>query len=241
MSKHTKVRENSEGREGSVSENGHVTPDEHVSKDGSARRDGHIGMGVRFWISHMLVAAWMIFIFVMSSQPGGTSGEISGSVSHLFMQIWNVIFFRGWTEMEILQMAEVWDYPIRKLAHMTEFGILAMLLFWMLGQYEYFKQNKLVKGEHKSHFEIQLHGNTRLLLNKRYAFAWLFAVIYAATDEFHQLFVPDRAGLFTDVCIDAFGATIALTVITVARRIILVRRRVSTFSADVKKARNCKK
>jgi len=44
-------------------------------------------------------------------------------------------------------------------------------------------------------------GKLRLL------WAWLFCLLYAASDEFHQLFVPGRAGRVTDVCIDAMGFT----------------------------------
>ena len=33
-------------------------------------------------------------------------------------------------------------------------------------------------------------------------------VCYAATDEFHQLFVPGRAGMVTDVLIDSIGVTV---------------------------------
>ena len=36
---------------------------------------------------------------------------------------------------------------------------------------------------------------------------------YAATDEFHQLFVPGRAGRVTDVLIDSAGAFLALLAI----------------------------
>ena len=42
--------------------------------------------------------------------------------------------------------------------------------------------------------------------------AWGAATLYAATDEFHQLFVPGRAGLPTDVLIDATGAALGLFV-----------------------------
>ena len=42
--------------------------------------------------------------------------------------------------------------------------------------------------------------------------AWGAATLYAATDEFHQLFVPGRAGLPTDVLIDATGAALGLLV-----------------------------
>ena len=36
--------------------------------------------------------------------------------------------------------------------------------------------------------------------------AWLMTLAYAATDEFHQTFVPGRTARVTDVLIDAAGA-----------------------------------
>ncbi|UYJ41604.1 MAG: VanZ family protein [Lachnospiraceae bacterium] len=37
-------------------------------------------------------------------------------------------------------------------------------------------------------------------------FSWMIAVLYACTDEYHQLFVPGRSGQLRDVMIDAVGA-----------------------------------
>ncbi|MDY6314114.1 MAG: VanZ family protein, partial [Clostridia bacterium] len=34
----------------------------------------------------------------------------------------------------------------------------------------------------------------------------LCSALYAASDEFHQLFVPGRSGEFRDVCLDSAGA-----------------------------------
>ena len=40
--------------------------------------------------------------------------------------------------------------------------------------------------------------------------AWLMAVLYAVSDEFHQSFVPGRDARFADVMIDASGAGVFL-------------------------------
>ena len=45
---------------------------------------------------------------------------------------------------------------------------------------------------------------------KRLWIAFALAVTYAATDEFHQSFVPNRGGRWTDVCIDSGGALLGL-------------------------------
>lgn len=147
-------------------------------------------------ISHVFVLVWMIVIFCFSAQPGERSADLSGSISHLFMQIWNWVFHLDWSDVQILEMTAIWDYPIRKLAHMTEFGILAVLLFIAV---KYYAQINTMK--------------------RRYICAWIAAVVYAASDEFHQLFVPDRSGNLFDVGVDALGVTIALVILYLLRRI----------------------
>lgn len=145
-----------------------------------------------FWVSHSLVVAWMVVIFRFSAQPGEESADLSGTISHLCMTIWNQIFGLGWDDAKVLAMTEVWDFPIRKLAHMTEFGILAILIFVAIGYYA-----RLSAGR------------------RRYWTAWIGAVCYAATDEFHQLFVSGRSGNLFDVCVDATGAAMFLVILCV--------------------------
>ncbi|MDX6768977.1 MAG: VanZ family protein [Elusimicrobiota bacterium] len=70
-----------------------------------------------------------------------------------------------------------YDYPLRKVAHMVEYGVLALLV------------------------RRAGAGN---------AAAFVFSVLYAASDEWHQSFVPGRAGAASDVFIDGAGALTAL-------------------------------
>lgn len=52
------------------------------------------------------------------------------------------------------------------------------------------------------------------------------AALYAASDEVHQLFVPGRAGRFSDVMIDSVGAVIGVLIfIGVKKCIISLRNR----------------
>lgn len=176
------------------------------------RKSGRMGK----ILSHVLIVAWMVFIFYMSAQPGDTSGEISGTVSHMFMRVWNGVFHLGWSDATVLQMAAAWDYPIRKLAHMTEYGILAMLVYWALGYHVSWMEG----------LKEKLHPANRSVVRIRYMLALIWAVVYAATDELHQLFVPDRAGLVTDVLIDSCGALITLGVIFAVRSILQRKNRV---------------
>lgn len=47
-------------------------------------------------------------------------------------------------------------------------------------------------------------------LRRRAMTAWLIAVAFAVTDEWHQSFVPSREGQVRDVAVDALGATLAI-------------------------------
>ena len=63
-------------------------------------------------------------------------------------------------------------------------------------------------------------------LKQKPLLAALIAIAYAATDEWHQTFVPHRGGHITDVLIDSIGVIIALAVYA------LVQRRNSTNSNE---------
>lgn len=45
-------------------------------------------------------------------------------------------------------------------------------------------------------------------------------MIYACTDEIHQLFVPGRSGQFRDVMIDSLGAFIGILILSIFLMII---------------------
>ena len=49
-------------------------------------------------------------------------------------------------------------------------------------------------------------------LFRRGTTAFLATSLYAASDEFHQLFVPGRAGLVSDALIDSLGALLGVIV-----------------------------
>ena len=80
------------------------------------------------------------------------------------------------------------DTLVKKGGHMLGYGLLAMAYLWGLRA----KRN-------------DLKGNVAAA-----RYAWLLAVLYACTDEFHQLFVAGRRASLVDVGIDALGAVIAM-------------------------------
>ena len=90
--------------------------------------------------------------------------------------------------------------PIRKIAHMLEFGSLATLSLLFL---------------------ITWQGK----LWWRYLAALGFTLFYAGTDEFHQIFIDGRGPQLSDVFVDFTGALIACTIALV---IIIIVRRIQT-------------
>lgn len=77
-------------------------------------------------------------------------------------------------------------WVVRKLAHFTEYFILYQLAWRVAGLY--------------------LQGGWRWWL------PWLGCVLYAATDEYHQAFVPGRGASPWDVGIDSLGALVGMAV-----------------------------
>jgi VanZ family protein len=82
-----------------------------------------------------------------------------------------------------------WDFVLRKLAHITEYGVLTGLWFWAL------------------------RPSVRPPLNAALGVAGAIALVYAGTDEYHQHFVRGRHAAVRDVLIDLVGIAIAAFVI----------------------------
>jgi hypothetical protein len=81
----------------------------------------------------------------------------------------------------------------------------------------------IVKGWHATEFAIlfflcqtTLARGAKLPFDRSLRLAWILALIFAASDEWHQTFVPQRDGHFGDVVIDMFGAS--LMAVWIARR-----------------------
>lgn len=148
-------------------------------------------------IIHALVICWMVVIFCFSAQPGEESGDLSEGVTYWLVSLFDGIFNLRWDESKLLEITDAIDYPIRKAAHMTEFGILSLLCYVACCTYERIRVGK-----------------------RRFIVALLFVFFYAITDEVHQLFVPNRYGCFTDVLVDTTGGVIALLILYGIIRII---------------------
>lgn len=144
------------------------------------------GGRLRVVVSVIAVVLMAIFIFVMSATPSDDSDAMSLGVA------WRIVSFviPGYDQLPLsdqLHWQELLNYPIRKTAHFLEYAAFGALCMNMLVQ---LARNRACDAP----------SMRRLAVG-----AWALGALYAATDEFHQLFVSGRSGMVTDVMLDSAG------------------------------------
>ena len=130
----------------------------------------------------------MYLIYSFSAQDGTTSGNLSYQVSEIIVETANEAFELNWSAEQEQYYIERIHYPVRKLAHMTEYCILAICIS----------------------FPLYVYGLRGFWL---FIFAGLFCVAFACTDEFHQSFVAGRSPAKADVAIDSLGALFGIILV----------------------------
>lgn len=137
--------------------------------------------------------AWLPAIFMMaaifwfSAQPADVSTRMSDGVTRLLLRLAEAAGLMELSPERVYRLCVLLSTPVRKCAHITEYALLYLTVLFGLKRW-------------------QVQGSLRL------GRALMITVLYACTDEFHQLFVPGRAGMVTDVLIDSIGAAL-LTVL----------------------------
>jgi VanZ family protein len=147
-----------------------------------------------FIINWLPAIFWMTVIFSASSDSG--SFKRSSRIIEPIVR---------WLFPHVSENALDWIIlVVRKCAHLTEFAILGLLLLRALRR--------------------QSCSSASAWQWRQAWMALLLVVLYAATDEFHQLFVPNRQASVVDVLIDSSGAVIGLIVAWLFSRWVGSRR-----------------
>lgn len=146
-------------------------------------------------LAGVLAIVWMCVIFAFSAQTKEESSAVSESFSYRVVSSTNFFFHLDMDDARVREIADAIEGFVRKAAHMTEYGILSVLLYIWIGQWS-------------------------MSFLRRWGTAFGAATVYAATDEIHQLFVAGRSGRFTDVCIDGLGAGLGIFVFVLLVRIV---------------------
>lgn len=132
-------------------------------------------------ISWLPVIIMMGIIFTFSSKPAVNSRESSMTIANSILNIYENFTDTRFQGTQRTDKLGIIDHIIRKGAHFTEYAILAGTIFL--------------------HFSLRNRKGIKLIL-----LSVALTAMYAATDEFHQLFVPGRSGEIKDVLIDTAGA-----------------------------------
>lgn len=156
-------------------------------------------------ITAAALVLWMALIFSLSSQNAALSSGTSGGVIRLIAGI----FCPGFDNLSAAEQTEIvssMQFIARKSAHFCIYTVLGILSFLTFISYEKLK------------FVLRL------------AVSGAVCLLYAASDEFHQLFVPGRSGEVRDVMIDFSGAMLGIAMSALI--FLLIGR--------IKKKRTCK-
>ena len=141
----------------------------------------------------VLLVIWMGFIFSMSCENAEESSNTSGQTIRVVLSA--VPGFEEQPEEVKVNIIEKLQFIVRKSAHFIGYMILGILASGL----------------------ILYYGN----INKKYLLAFLICVIYAISDEIHQLFVPGRAGQVRDVLIDSAGSLLGIIIVMALEKLLI--------------------
>ncbi|HCL00942.1 MAG TPA: VanZ family protein [Lachnoclostridium phytofermentans] len=151
----------------------------------------------------------MLAIFLFSAKTATESDGSSLPIAKALLDIYQ----RGFGEMGkdsydvSLRVANVLT---RKVAHVTEYGILSILVSFYIW----------VRGHRGKQF---------------FFLTILISVGYAITDEIHQLFVAGRSGRITDVLIDSIGCILGALFFLLIYHLIKNRSLKKQLSSQLRK------
>lgn len=155
----------------------------------------------------------MALIFSLSSQNAAVSSGTSGNIIRLIVGI----FYPGFDNLPAAEQTEIvasLQFLARKSAHFGIYMIFGVLSFLTFISYE------------------------KLLFALRLTTSGGICLLYAASDEIHQLFVPGRSGEVRDVMIDFSGAALGIALSTLVFLLICRIKKKRTEKNEERKIRN---
>ena len=141
------------------------------------------------WFKIILIILWMGLIFSFSNQTGTSSSSLSTKVLTRIA----ITIDKDMTDEEIDEFVDKYSFIIRKVAHLTIYFVLGILAYINLREY--------------------MKVTPALVI-----YSIIFCLVYASTDEIHQLLVNGRSGNIYDVILDTCGSTLAILISYYSRR-----------------------
>ena len=145
----------------------------------------------------VLTIATFVTIFMFSSQNGEKSGSTSREFTKKIIEILQID--KNLSESEKENLIENLQFVIRKLAHFTIYTIAGINIFGFVNTFDMKKKNKILC-------------------------ALLVGIIYAMSDEIHQMFSGGRTPAIRDVFIDSCGVLFGICIFLVINKIIEIKK-----------------
>ena len=144
-------------------------------------------------ISGILVLVILVVIFNFSNQNGEDSEGTSKQISNKVIEILRLD--NGLNEEEKDDLTGKVDHIIRKLAHFSIYTLLGFSLISFLDT-------------------INIRDKKRIVITI------VFGLLYAISDEFHQMFISGRNPSSLDVMIDTLGVIFGVCIFLLLRKIL---------------------
>ena len=136
--------------------------------------------------------AIFVTIFGFSNQNSETSSGLSQKVTNFVGEI--VPTIKNMPEAEKEKVVDRIESIVRKIAHYSIYTLVGILLMGLMSTYKIKELDRL-------------------------AISLIIGVIYASTDEIHQVFVPGRGPLITDVILDSMGVLTGIFIVMLVLKI----------------------
>ena len=130
---------------------------------------------------------WMSLIFFFSHQKADNSSKLSEGTTKKVITFVIRLVDSNTSDSKIEEIVNTLNPSIRKLAHFTEYFILGLLL-------------------------VNLFIKFPMPLKQLVIISLISVVLYATSDEVHQIFIEGRSCQLKDILLDTLGGTLAIII-----------------------------
>ena len=132
-------------------------------------------------IKHILLIIWCIVIFMFSSETRTNSDSRSRGITDTVVGIYEKVSNEKIDDDKRIEVVDTLNHIIRKGAHFSIYLVLGILSYSCFLEYDFSTRKTIV-------------------------FSITYCILYAISDEVHQLFISGRGGRLADVFIDSSGS-----------------------------------
>jgi len=141
----------------------------------------------------ILLVFTFLNIFFFSNQNGQESGNLSRKITEILTK--NIKYIQHLEENKKEEVLTKIEGVIRKIAHLSIYTVVGILLMGLISTYEIKESNRII-------------------------ISFIIGALYSCTDEIHQAFIPNRSAQITDVIIDSIGVMLGILCVLLIIKIV---------------------